>query len=87
VYHTLLDGIVDLRVEPVTRIAVAQGRPEVEACAEARLGVAVVPGLLLDLLATGDREGVDPAMERYIAAPALPPVDAEAPKTTQEIPA
>ena len=64
----LLDGIVDDWVEPLTEIAVAQGRPEAEARAEARLGVAVVRGLLLDLLATGDREAVDAAMERYIAA-------------------
>ena len=64
----LLDGIVDLWVEPLTRIAVAQGRPEAEARAEARLGVAVTRGLLLDLLATGDREAVDAAMERYIEA-------------------
>jgi AcrR family transcriptional regulator len=68
----LLDGIVDLWVEPLTRIAVAQGRPEPEARAEARLGVAVVRGLLLDLLATGEREAVDAAMERYIAAIAPP---------------
>lgn len=60
----LLDGIVDDWVEPLTEIAVAQGRPE----AEARLGVAVVRGLLLDLLATGERDAVDAAMERYIAA-------------------
>jgi AcrR family transcriptional regulator len=72
----LLDGIVDLWVEPLTRIAVAQGRPEAEARAEARLGVAVTRGLLLDLLATGDRAGVDAAMERYIAAVA--PADGEA---------
>jgi AcrR family transcriptional regulator len=64
----LLDGIVDDWVEPLTEIAVAQGRPEAEARAEARLGVAVVRGLLLDLLATGEREAVDAAMERYIAA-------------------
>jgi AcrR family transcriptional regulator len=64
----LLDGIVDLWVEPLTSIAVAQGRPEAEARAEARLGVAVTRGLLLDLLATGDREAVDAAMERYISA-------------------
>lgn len=64
----LLDGIVDDWVEPLAEIAVAQGRPEAEARAEARLGVAVVRGLLLDLLATGDREAVDAAMERYIAA-------------------
>jgi AcrR family transcriptional regulator len=64
----LLDGIVDLWVEPLVRIAVAQGRPEAEARAEARLGIAVVRGLLLDLLATGDRAAVDAAMERYIEA-------------------
>ena len=64
----LLDGIVDLWVEPLARILVAEGRTEAEARAEARLGVAVTRGLLLDLLATGDREAVDAAMERYIAA-------------------
>ena len=63
----LLDGIVDAWVEPLAAL-VAPGRPEEEARAEARLGVAVVRGLLLDLLATGDREAVDAAMERYIAA-------------------
>jgi AcrR family transcriptional regulator len=64
----LLDGIVDFWVEPLTALAVEQGRPEAEARAEARLGVAVTRGLLLDLLATGDREAVDEAMERFIAA-------------------
>jgi AcrR family transcriptional regulator len=63
----LLDGIVDAWVEPLAAL-VAPGRPEAEARAEARLGVAVVRGLLLDLLATGDRAAVDAAMERYIAA-------------------
>ena len=64
----LLDGIVDSWVEPLTELAVAHGRPEAEARAEARLGVAATRGLLLDLLATGDREAVDAAMERCIAA-------------------
>ena len=67
----LLDGIVDAWVEPLAALA----RPDVpkeQARAEARLGVAVVRGLLLDLLATGDREAVDAAMERYIAAVAPP---------------
>jgi hypothetical protein len=32
----------------------------------ARLGIAVTRGLLLDLLATGDRAGVDAAMEHWI---------------------
>jgi AcrR family transcriptional regulator len=64
----LLDGIVDQWVEPLTRIAVTQGVPEDRARAEARLGIAVTRGLLLDLLATGDREAVDAAMERFIEA-------------------
>jgi len=64
----LLDGIVDLWVEPLTRIAVARGEDEARARAEARLGIAVTRGLLLDLLATRDRAAVDAAMERYIEA-------------------
>jgi AcrR family transcriptional regulator len=64
----LLDGIVDHWVEPLTRIAVARGEDEARARAEARLGVAVTRGLLLDLLATRDRAAVDAAMERYIEA-------------------
>jgi AcrR family transcriptional regulator len=69
----LLDGIVDAWVEPLAAL-VAPDRPKEEARAEARLGVAVVRGLLLDLLATGDRAAVDAAMERYISAiaPASP---------------
>src|ERR687897_865714 len=63
----LLDGIVDAWVEPLAAL-VAPDRPPEEARAEARLGVAVVRGLLLDLLATRDRAAVDAAMERYIAA-------------------
>jgi AcrR family transcriptional regulator len=72
----LLDGIVEDWVEPLTRLAVDQGRPEAEARAEARLGVAVTRGLLLDLLATQDRAAVDEAMERYISA--MAPEEAEA---------
>src|SRR3954452_16296043 len=48
----LLDGIVDGWGEPLTRIGVASGLPEAQARAQARLGVAVTRGLLLDLLAT-----------------------------------
>jgi aminoglycoside 2'-N-acetyltransferase I len=72
----MLDGTVDVWVEPLTRIAVAQGRPEAQARAEARLGVAVHRGLLLDLLATGDRAAVDAAMERYIEAIVVPATEA-----------
>lgn len=73
----LLDGIVDAWIEPLVELFVRSGATPSVARAEARLGVAVTRGLLLDLLATGDREGVDQAMERFVAsyeqrAPAVP---------------
>src|SRR3954466_12086063 len=58
----LLDGIVDLWGEPLTRIGVARVMDEAPTRAEARLGMAVTRGLLLDLLATRDRAAVDAAM-------------------------
>jgi AcrR family transcriptional regulator len=66
--HTteLLDGIVDDWLDPITEINVSLGLPPSAARAHARLGVAVTRGLLLDLLATGDRAGVDDAMEAFI---------------------
>jgi AcrR family transcriptional regulator len=66
--HTteLLDGIVDLWVEPVAQVSIAQGVPPAVARAHARLGVAVTRGLLLDLLATRDVAGVDDAMAAFI---------------------
>jgi AcrR family transcriptional regulator len=66
--HTaaLLDGIVDSWLEPLTALNVAQGLPPERARASARLGIAVTRGLLLDLLATGDRPGTDAAMELFI---------------------
>jgi AcrR family transcriptional regulator len=64
---SLLDGIVDEWVEETSRYATESGMPEAVARVEARLGLAVVRGLLLDLLATGDRQAVDAAMEHYIA--------------------
>jgi AcrR family transcriptional regulator len=62
----LLDGIVENWLAPGTEMALARGIPADEARAEARLGLAVVRGLLLDLLATQDRAGVDAAMARYL---------------------
>jgi len=62
----LLDGIVESWVAPITELAVERGVPRDVARVDARLGVAVIRGLLLDLLATGDRDGVDKAMERYL---------------------
>jgi len=62
-----LDGIVESWVAPVAAARVQAGADERAARADARLGVAVVRGLLLDLLATGDRAGVDEAYERFLA--------------------
>ena len=60
-----LDGIVDSWVAPAAEFAVARGAEPATARADARLGVAVVRGLLLDLLATRDAVGVGEALERY----------------------
>src|SRR5690242_3899430 len=49
----LLEGIIDSWVETGTAMAVQMGIPADVARAQARLGVAVIRGLLLDLLATG----------------------------------
>jgi AcrR family transcriptional regulator len=61
-----LDGIVESWVGPVAAALVEAGADERTARADARLAVAVVRGLLLDLLATGDRAGVTEAFERYL---------------------
>ena len=63
----LLDGIVDAWIEPAVEINTALGMDPPTARAMARLGIAVTRGLLLDLLATGDRDGVDAAVEAWIA--------------------
>ena len=63
----LLDDVVDPWVEPVAAYAIERGVPADQARADARLGIAVVRGLLLDLLATGNRQAVNAALERFIA--------------------
>ena len=63
----LLDTVVDSWLEPATASGVRRGMTTRAARADARLGLAVVRGLLLDLLATGDRRGCDAALERYLA--------------------
>jgi AcrR family transcriptional regulator len=54
----LLDGVVTDWLEPLTELTARTGVPRQEARAHARLALAVARGLLLDLLATGDVEGV-----------------------------
>ncbi len=62
----LLDGIIDSWVEPAAGYAIEHGTAPDIARAEARLSVAVIRGLLLDWLATGDRAAVDTAFERFV---------------------
>ena len=64
--HPFLDGIVEDWLAPATEINVAYGLPPELARAHARLGIAAIRGLLLDLLATRDVAGVDAAMEAFI---------------------
>jgi len=63
----LLDGIVDSWLEPITQINISMGMDPATARAMGRLGIAMTRGLLLDLLATGDREGTTDAIEAWIA--------------------
>ncbi len=63
----LLEGIIDSWIEPAVEFARRHGLPERPARAQARLGLAVMRGLLLDLLATGDRRAVDQALELHVA--------------------
>src|SRR5215468_10752128 len=65
------EGFLDNAIEPwIAALAPAltreAGLDSSAARAEARLAVAVTRGLLLDLLATGDRDGVTEAFERYL---------------------
>ena len=58
--------LVEPWIEVVARQGVLEGLSEAKARARARLGVAVTRGLLVDLLATGDRAGVDAAMDLFL---------------------
>jgi len=74
--HALLgrpgtEGFLDSAIEPwvaelVPAIIREAGMDGKTARAEARLAVATTRGLLLDLLATGDRDGTTEAFERYL---------------------
>ncbi len=62
----LLEGIVSSWIEPAAEIFRSHGLTPADARRQARLNLAVVRGLLLDLLATGDRAGVAEAMEHFL---------------------
>ncbi|WP_320781519.1 TetR/AcrR family transcriptional regulator [Streptomyces sp. CRN 30] len=61
-----LEGLVTDWLEPLVAAETAAGADPATARDRARLGLATVRGLLLDLLATGDRAGVDAAMEAFL---------------------
>jgi AcrR family transcriptional regulator len=61
-----LDNIVESWVTPIADAMVEGGAHPKTARVDARLGVAVTRGLILDLLATGDRKGTDAAFKRYL---------------------
>jgi len=61
-----LDRITEDWVDLAAEYSVQLGAPRETARADARLSVAVGRGLLLDLLATGDRAQADRAFERFI---------------------
>ncbi|MEO3818999.1 TetR family transcriptional regulator [Plantactinospora sp. B24E8] len=64
----LLDGVVESWLDLNVDLAGRWGVPAEVARTHARLGLAVIRGLLLDLLATGDRAGTDAAVEAFAAA-------------------
>ncbi|WTW92154.1 TetR/AcrR family transcriptional regulator [Streptomycetaceae bacterium NBC_01309] len=62
----VLEGLVTDWLEPLAAAEIAAGVDPAAARNRARLGLATVRGLLLDLLATGDRAGVDAAVEEFL---------------------
>jgi AcrR family transcriptional regulator len=75
----LLDGIVTSWFEPAAELPARPGDEEAEGRALARLNLAVVRGLLLDLLATGDRTGTGRAMDLFLRLSATAPGPGSAP--------
>jgi hypothetical protein len=61
----LLAGATEEWIEANVELAASVGVPAETARVHGRLGVAVFRGLLLDLLATGDRAGVDAALSAF----------------------
>ncbi|OWY61240.1 hypothetical protein B7486_64840 [cyanobacterium TDX16] len=62
----ILEGDVDRWVDGAAALLEAQGTDSRQARVDARLSLAVVRGLLLDLLASGDRAAVDAAHARFL---------------------
>lgn len=84
----LLESVIKPWLEQAEALLRGHGFDADSARAHARLALAATRGLLLDLLTTHDRAGVDEAMEYFIALsdkrPALPP---PGPTTANDLPA
>ncbi len=65
-FTRLLPGAVTAWLDALTDAQSALGVPEPAARARARLELAIVRGLILDLLATGDRRGTRAAIDEYV---------------------
>jgi hypothetical protein len=63
----LLQDDIEHWLDANVALASQMGIPAELARTHSRLGLAVMRGLLLDLLATGDRAGVDAALEAFAA--------------------
>jgi AcrR family transcriptional regulator len=72
-FNRLLPGSVDDWVERTVALNATHDVPAALARARVRLGLAVFRGLLLDLVGTGDRAGVDAAFEAFALLSAEPP--------------
>jgi AcrR family transcriptional regulator len=68
----MLDGVVDDWVDSFAARLVDAGVAAGAARTQARLGLAVTRGLLLDLLATGDVDAVDEAMDLFVSLSSPP---------------
>ncbi|WP_104655799.1 TetR/AcrR family transcriptional regulator [Ralstonia insidiosa] len=65
-FHDFLGDVVDSWLAPVAALFEAQlGLAPAEARARARIQVATMRGLLLDLVTTGDRKGTTAALKRF----------------------
>lgn len=63
---TLRTSLVDPWLGPLTTLLERAGHPPARAAVQARLGLAVARGLLLDLLVTGQRAAADEAMALFV---------------------
>lgn len=70
-YRRFLDAVVDDWLRVITGIALDAGCPEADAERFATVLLAQFRGLLLDLLATGDRARVDAAADAVLTAAAV----------------